>query len=566
MHCSIKQRSFAEIFLIFSLLLIGLFYESLSCIASVIMLVWLIIKIIKNKEFKFKVNLTGISLAVLVLSYLLTSFWAVDYGMAVIGFMKFLPVLLFFLILQLESKDDIIQVLPYVGIAITIISSIGMQFSATKSFFSVDGRLAGFFQYANTFAIFLLVSQLLILSKKKYKVLDYVALVILVFGILYTGSRTTFVLFVLSNIVLIFSKRQKKFTIFTIIVIGAAIVAAVAYFLLKGDISAFNRFLTISLTNSSTFLGRLLYFYDALPIILKHPFGLGYMGYYYLQHSVQTGVYTVMFIHNDFLQILLDVGWLPCGLFIAAIIKSVFSKKTPSYKKIILCTMLIHSCFDFDLQFIAMFFVLILLMDYNSGKEISIKKGKAMICAVSAVLIALCVYFAAAMGFYQLGKTEIAHKLYPINTQNEIIRLTNENDINKAKEIADDIFKRNEYVTSAYSAKARYAYSQGDFEKVISYKKQLFEKSPFAYYEYEEYCYMLMNGITLYHQAGDFYSENVCREELIAAKQAIRSNPDNLSKLGKKISVQPSTVLPQDIEDYIANIENTYTQYSSYVK
>ena len=44
------------------------------------------------------------------------------------------------------------------------------------------------------------------------------------------------------------------------------------------------RFLTTSL-HSSTLLGRLLYAQDALPVILRHPFGLGYRSYTYMQGS-----------------------------------------------------------------------------------------------------------------------------------------------------------------------------------------------------------------------------------------------------------------------------------------
>lgn len=553
---NLKQKSFAEIILVLSLLLIGLFYEAFSCAASVVMLVWLFIKLVKKTEFKIHINLISASIYIIVLSYLISSIWAVDSGTALFGFAKFLPVLLFiFIIMQKNNMDDSLKILPVIGVVMTIISSIGMQISATESFFSVDGRLAGFFQYPNTFALFLLIAELIIISKEKHNFFDYISFVVLVFGIFYTGSRTVFILFVLSNIVLFFSIKNKKFKVFTLSIAAAAMISAAIYLFLSGNTNAFNRFLSISITDSSTFIGRLLYFQDAVPVILKHPFGLGYMGYYFIQQSVQTGVYSVMYIHNDFLQLLLDIGWIPCGLFIAAIIKSIFSKNIIFYKKVILCTMALHSCFDFNLQFIAMFFVMILFMDNNSGKEISIKKGKSALCIISAILIVVCLYFGTASALYQLGKNDASHQLYSLNTQNEIVRLADEEDITEANKIADTILKHNKYVTLAYSTKARYFYNKGDFQKVISYKNQIFETAPFAYAEYEEYCYMLINGINLYHQAGDDYSASVCIEELINTKQKLENSSEKRSKLGSKIQDQPETQLPQEIEEYIKMLE-----------
>ena len=81
-----------------------------------------------------------------------------------------------------------------------------------------------------------------------------------------------------------------------------AVILAVA----AGSAGILERFTNISF-GASTFLGRILYVQDALPLILKHPFGLGYYGYYFIQQSVQTGVYTVVNAHNELIQILLDV-------------------------------------------------------------------------------------------------------------------------------------------------------------------------------------------------------------------------------------------------------------------
>lgn len=141
--------------------------------------------------------------------------------------------------------------------------------------------------------------------------------------------------------------------------------------------------------------------------------------------------------------------------------------------------------------------------------------------------------------------------MYPLDTRVQTQLLINETDSNKANEIADDIISRNEYVTVAYSLKAKTYYSEGDFSNVIKYKKMIFEKAPFAYEEYKEYCYMLITGISLYNEAGDTSSAKICLNQLKSAADSVHTLKNKLSPLGAKIKDQPETELPDDIEDYL---------------
>ena len=49
--------------------------------------------------------------------------------------------------------------------------------------------------------------------------------------------------------------------------------------------------------------------------------------------------------------------------------------------------------------------------------------------------------------------------------------------------------------------------------------------------EYEEYCYMLINGISLYTKSGDTYSAEVCKKELIKVSQRLEQAEKRISKL-----------------------------------
>lgn len=546
----------AEWILLLSLVLSGGFNEYVGCVLSAIISVLLIVKIAQNRNLVVNINITSLSIAVITLLYLISCFYAIDSGMAFVGFLKFLPVLLYMLLLMQDKgiKEHLIALLPYVALALGVLSLVLMYIPITKDYFTVSDRLAGFFQYPNTFALFLLVGELTALSKEKLKPIDIISALLLIILLLFTGSRAVFILAVFSNVLIIFFRKGKKVKILLGIVVAVLAVAVLLMLPLFNNSEIFSRYFTISFTES-TFVGRLLYYFDAFPLILRHPFGLGYMGYYYVQQSIQTGVYSVMFIHNDFLQLLLDVGWIPCLLFVVGIIKSFFRKGNSAGKRIILLTVFLHCLFDFDLQFISMFFILLLFLNYNDGKQFELKKGAVFVFSF-VITGLLSLYFAVALGLAHFGFNQAADSMFPGNTQNKVDLLIAEDDIVAQNEIADRIISQNEYVQIAYSAKARYAFSQGDFESLISYKNKIFQIAPFSYDEYEDYCYMLIQGIQLYKQAGDEYSTEVCEQQLLKTADRLDRLDDKLSNLGRKIVDQPKTDLPDDIVKYINSLES----------
>ena len=558
MNDYIKRHNlkFLTIIFLISLVCTGMFYEYYSCAFGMLLSIIFLIKIKQQKQIIWKWNATTIFVTTMCLMYLVSCLWAVDAGMAFVGFLKFLPVFLFLIVIMQEksSADNIMHALPYMVATLTLVTIGAMYIPALKSTFFVAGRLAGFFQYPNTYALLLLVAELLLIEKSNRKVADYVLFVILVAGILFTGSRTVFALAIVANIVLILAKPNKKVRLVGLIGILVLIVGIILYALLQDGANVLDRFLRFSVAES-TFIGRILYFADALPTILKSPFGLGYMGYYYVQQSIQTGLYSVMYIHNDWLQILLDIGWIPCVLFFVAFIKTLTSKKVAFGRKVILTTMFLHSCFDFNLQFIAMYFLFLLFMDFESGKEIVVKKHLHAMAGVAVMIACICLYCGISLVLVRTGNYEAALKIYPWNTQAETYILTQLEDMDEAGTVADHILERNEYVTLAYSVKARQAYSKGDFGTLITYKNTLLEKALFQYDEVEEYCYMLINGISLYTKAGDASSAKVCQEELLAIPDRLRQAEERLSSLGKMIKDQPTTELPEDIQTYINRLE-----------
>lgn len=550
-----QGHSLAGGILVIAIFLAGGFHEYISILLTAVCAAALIVRIRQNKEFTVCWNIQSITVTVLVASYLITTLYAIDRGMAWIGFLKWLAVLLYLFLLyqRTDERKHLIQKLPDIAVIVGLLSVLLYLLPVTRIYFSVAGRMSGFFEYPNTFAMFLLVGVLVLLTGESIQKKEIGKTVILLLMILLTGSRTVLVLTVCSGITLLFLRCQKRGRRNLILGLFVGLVLLAVLYPILNQHPVFGRLYAFSL-NESTFVGRLLYVRDALALLRRYPFGTGYLGYYYLEQSVQTGVYSVRYLHNDFLQIFLDVGWIPGLLILAAFVKQLISAKTDGNRKIILLALFLHGLFDFDLQFAAMAMVVMLFLSEADGRTMHIRSGKAGIAMLGMTgLTAL--YMAAALGLSRFGFGDLSYALYPYDTENNVERMISRAETREQKEIADQILLQNEYVPIAYSAEARYAYSQGNFEEVIRYKHRLFEIAPFSYEEYEEYCYMLIQGIALYEQKGDAASAEILKRELLDAEKRVLAQKDRLSRLGRRIDDQPGTELPEEISGYLKGLE-----------
>lgn len=549
---NLLKTNHLELILYFVLICVGGFNEFTSCIASILLAINLIFKLKNQKELVFKVNTLSVSVFLLVFLYLIGLFWAVDSGMAFIGFLKFFPLILFLLSLYQEKEFNFETAMPIFVSLLSILSVIGMQIGLLHKFFSVADRFSGIFQYPNTFALLLLISELLVLKQEKLSLVNYATIVVLVFSLFYTGSRIVFVLFVISNLLVLIIRFYKKIKVFILIALGFLIVGAFVIFILRNN-PVISRYLRISVFES-TFIGRLLYYYDAIPLVIKHPFGLGYLGYSYVQYGIQTGMYNVRYVHNDFLQIALDIGIIPALLFAFAVIKSFFSKSININYKIIIAVIALHSCLDFDLQFLFIFLFFIMIMNDNSGKEYVVK-SKSLLSISFVLIIVLNIYMSLALVLSYFGAHEISEKIYKFNTDNKTAIIEKEQDLEVSFELAEEISAQNSAIYIPYSVKSKYYYSIGDYKSLIENKRMVFERNRFRYKEYEEYCQMLIYGAAMYMESGDNESAKICRDELLYTKERLSRNADFLSNFGKKIPVQPKTELPDDILGYISKID-----------
>lgn len=526
----------------------GIFYEWQSALVAVALLALLIIDIIRTKEIEVDLGFPLFFTFCVVICHMLTAIWAVDKGMVWMGVVKFLPLPLF--VLAAARKDDLLRFVPHSGALMTVLSVSLCWIDALKGHIIVSGRIGGFFEYPNAFAMFLLVCLILVLFKEKITIVDWIFAVIYIAGIALSGSRTVMALTAVTAIVFIIWVKDKKIKIISLI--AFVIAAAVAGVYLYNKLS--------SLMNGSTFYGRFLYYMDALPVILKHPFGLGYYGYYYTQGEFQTGVYSVVHIHNDLLQILLDIGWVPAILGIVMVVRAFI--KADFRAKIIMVMMILHMLFDFDMQFISM--SIIFLTVVISSSKPNLKKApsyKAMVpLGISVpIVVPFAIVFGLASFFNYIHDYETAVKVYPSYTEAQKILLTNAQTDAEMGRIADTILKHNPYYALANDAKARVAFANGDVIGMMGYKESAIKYNKYTLSEYLDYFDMLYYATTLYAQNNDYTSAEYCIDRCISLREDIRKVEAGTSKLGMMIDDKPDLTIPDQYTEYIDLLQSLKT-------
>lgn len=549
---------------------IGVFHVWASALLSIVILICLVYQS-RRQPLRLPSHIGFWAAVVTVAAYALCSLWAVDKALAPFGAVKYLPVPLFFLLCANRPGEEARtarSLLPYLSAASVVLSLLLGCIPGLQGLFYVNSRLAGFFQYPNTFALYLLLGLIVGLQSEASAACKYPVAALNLSGILLSGSRTVFFLLAGYTLVLIIIGQGKVRFVPAFVLAGLALAAA-CYAAGTGNVSSVTRFLTAS-RSASTLLGRLLYVQDALPVILKHPFGLGYMGYSFLQGSFQTGVYSVANAHNELAQLLLDVGWLPAGITIAAFIQ--IFRETDLEGKILLACLCIHSLFDFDFQYIAIALLPVLLAEHAfdapaAPKRVRAKHRKSQgaprqtgrlpgssVAAAAAVLIAGSMYFGAVSGAEYCKDYTAVLTLYPNHTYALMEKLKAAGSAEEVSVLSERILARNKSVSLAWSAKARVAYARGDFTTVISAKTEAISLSPYTLEEYLDFFDMLYKGYELYTENNMADSAEFCRQCLLSIPSLLEDTLIHTSSLGRRIADQPNLILPAEYQTILSEI------------
>ena len=578
-----RKLNFLTIIIILTAFLFGGFYDFVACSLAVILLINLLIKYIKNKKIKVEINLIFILICILNLASIITCFYAIDKSIAIFGIFRNLTLLIFYLnICQYEVKDQeqALLAISFTGVAMFLLS-IAMYFvEPLRNFvFSEGNRLTGFFQYANTFALFLLLGFIELAFSEKINIkFKIICLMLLFIGILLTGSRITFFLAIINIFILMFTMPNKKYRKYCFLGFTAILILATIIAFATDNFQNIGRFLTTNIISSSL-LGRLVYFKDAVKLIVANPFGLGYMGYSYCYPEVQTAMYSVKFVHNDILQIALDYGILVALVFLISILRRILiyfktylkNRKESSKVKennrnlisfLVVFTIFTHCLFEFDFEFISIAFILLLIISINhdtkKSKYIEIKKSFVQIIFILVILV-LNIYFGIASFANYLGNYNLALNFLPNYTEAKLKSLENNmenNNFNNANELADEILEYNEYSVEAYLTKVSYFLEKEEYTKVLENLNKAILLDKYNIEEYNNYVLVLSQIINKKIINEEYEDVDFYIKEVLKVEQMLDNLENATSKLSKYFIDKPIFELNDESKKYIETLKN----------
>ena len=526
--------------LAFSVCCFGGFYDWTATLIGVAVCVVAALKLRQNKQIKISKEKWIYFLLLQLLGMSLAMITAIDRGINLVGILRFFPVVIWLLLAMQydkEDRDNALMAVPHIGCLMIAVGLAGYLIPGLRDWLWAADRLGGFFQYSNTCAVYFLLGMLILGDKKTER--DKIQWSILFWGILLTGSRTVMLLLLVVLLKELLGKTQDiKMKKIIGANVAAAVVTAFLVVLVSGSYQNLARLATI-FTSNSTFYGRLLYWKDAFGLIINHPFGLGWKGYYYIQSAVQTGVYSTIYVHNDLLQAFLDGGWI-AGLSFLMFMGAQIKKSPYRFALLIL---FVHSLVDIDLQYIGIWFVVILMCGFGREnyvlKKDTVKYGRGIFVAVSLMFM----YFTIAFGAEFFGDYETAIAWYPGYTQakEEILARTGNADAVNA--LADEILEQNQYSSLAYDAKALVSYAKGDIYGFAENKKTVLELEKYDITHYQDYRYLLLQYAEYAAESGDGEIVKFCYECVEEIESLLANVEKNTSALAWKLRDQPTLAL-----------------------
>lgn len=560
-----KQSRFLLGFFLAGFFCQGLFYENMACLFSAGFGILFCVMLLEKKPKQITLTGAKIAFGLLLLFYFLTCFWAVDWGMSLIGAVRLMGVMSFALCLELikdEERTKLLSFVPYAALCMIGLCAIGFVVPVCREKLFVANRMGGFFQYPNVFALFCLVGFLLLRRGMKEKEAGkHLAIQIamqtgLLLGILLSGSRTVTLLAVPCILAVIITQKEGRKE--TILMLAGIVLLATIIVLVTGNVQNIGRVMTTSLS-SSTLLGRILYAKDAiLKLLSKHQLGLGYLGYSYAIKPVQTGVYTVRFLHNDYLQLMVDIGIVPAVLGIVYFIKTMFHFKKDFFVSLSLLAMGLHMLVDFDVEFVAMLYLLVLLCKENGmqqrekAKVIKVSAGfQKSVCAAGILASAICLWLGIGTSMRYIGNAELSAKLVPFYTEANEQVLSGLSDIEAASALAQKIQKQNEYVQIVYDTNASVCYLSGAYEQMWQEKEKSCLLTPYDMENHNRYGKLLQLGMSKCFEEGKQEQGILLMKQLSQLPNMVNQVKENTDPIAYRIKDVPDFTLDEELMESI---------------
>lgn len=539
-----QNKIMLQLPILLGIVMYGGFYDFCVYAVGVITLLFLFIKLGKDKKSKTIKNEIFYGSIVLCASAAVSAFAGVNRGMAWLGvFRVFVMAVWIFYLMQFDKneREAAVDIIPWAGAVMVLTGIISLMLrdilpQVADMFWQAD-RFGGTFQYSNTCALFLLTGLLVIAGKVDIHKKELAVFDVLLLGIFLTGSKGGILLLI--PVLIWILKSNKAFRVNGLCMVAVLVAGGIVYATISGDFQNIGRIYTL-FTNQSTLYGRMLYMKDAIPVLLSNPLGTGYMGYWAMQSSIQTGVYTSMFVHNDWIQMGLDYGWLFLIVSIAVIIKQLIKGQQDRTNRIIMILICGYSLMEFHLQYLSVVMILLLVLDFRE-KDIMVNKiivaRENQIFAVFGMI--LLGYFAVQALFSHIGLYEKALGMYSYDTPAKEALLQKENNKDAAVELAKEILVINSYSADSYNVLAYGALMDGHYKKAIDYKYKVVEIKKYNMTEYTDFMEML----DIIRQSDDSeQTKTLCQSGYNKIEQLMKETKDNTSPLAYKLRDKPEFI------------------------
>lgn len=355
---------------------------------------------------------------------------------------------------------------------------------------------------------------------------------LLLFGIVATGSRSGLIALVVWTVFLLVRRQQVR-RILPILGITALMVGALV---LWNHGWVFARFLKEE--SLSTVWGRLLYDKDGIRLLLQRPLGVGYLGWFYLQRMIQTGVYNVRYVHNDWLQIALDYG-VPSALALLALL-------IWRLRKGVLCPaaavcIALHCLLDPDMEFQCLVLFWILMLTPNTEVPAYPLRHPLIPCLFAWVAVLLVLPRTMADISDHFGGN-LAVWLSPLDTEYATQEMLQATTLPQAAECARAILSRNAFVPVAWQILAEDALSRGAYEDMATAQRQAVLLLKYDQAVYDE----AMDRLQMAQRLG--WDENLVLEQKIWLLDFCEATLNNTDPLGWALRDTPEIGFPESIK------------------
>jgi len=296
----------------------------------IVMCVFLLVAVMLTKN-DLVLDINALALFGLVLVVIIAAFFSLSADEAIneiVKYMIFPLSYLFFL-----NADDVMRTKAdesffYAFILLMVFGLLGIAgISPIPNMVTpIGGRLQSFFQYANTTALAMGIGVFYSTEKarnnKRPIVVIYILVALMFFmALVFTLSRMSFVLFILIYGIYVFRIifPSISWKIKALLIVGIMVTGGI---LLHID----SRIVRISIF-APTLVERYISYYDALRMLLRHPLGIGLGNWQFMHLYYQSAPYQVRFIHNFYLHVALNGGFLAMGLILALFVTNFVQAK-----------------------------------------------------------------------------------------------------------------------------------------------------------------------------------------------------------------------------------------------